>query len=218
MVWGKARVCWQRYGSSGGIFDARHGREEDKNRTFYHVMSPCLGICNKKRVCAALYPFPSHPLAFLPQFSSGKAMPTRTLFARAETPSSSSASAKAAPDTSFFTVSRVTGGMGLARLSFFTQFLVALLILAFASAALILRALILRRRFRNRLQAAIDAGLIPRQAIPEKKPEFYEAYVRGVESGAKTWASVMVASLLSVWVLKADSHAAIDSCRAQVAR
>ncbi|KAF8575226.1 hypothetical protein K439DRAFT_759769 [Ramaria rubella] len=67
--------------------------------------------------------------------------------------------------------------------SFFT-FLIALLILLFASGALVLRAILVRRRFRRRVQEAIAAGIIlpGSQAIPEHKPELYEVCVRAANN------------------------------------
>jgi len=73
--------------------------------------------------------------------------------------------------------------------SFFT-FLVALLILGFASGALILRAVFLRRRFRNRIQEAIDAGILPRPITSDRKPELYEIKVCDAEN-AFDWQSLM---------------------------
>ncbi|KAF8528799.1 hypothetical protein BU17DRAFT_79954 [Hysterangium stoloniferum] len=72
------------------------------------------------------------------------------------------------------------GGHGTGS-SFFT-FLVALLILGFASGALILRAVILRRRFRNRFREAIDAGILSRPTIPDRKPELYEINVSNAKN------------------------------------
>ncbi|KAF8510764.1 hypothetical protein JB92DRAFT_422230 [Gautieria morchelliformis] len=94
-----------------------------------------------------------------------------TVVARAD-PSQTQATSSQHTDTSFFT------------------FLIALLILVFASGALILRAVLLRRRFRRRVQEAIDAGMFPHPPSLDHKPELYEVCVRAA-GDAMDWRTLM---------------------------
>lgn len=70
----------------------------------------------------------------------------------------------------------------------------ALLILVLASGALVVRAIYLRRRFRNQVQAAIDAGLLNpnKLPVPQTKPEMHEVYVRSLPNDAVQWENFLV--------------------------
>lgn len=70
----------------------------------------------------------------------------------------------------------------------------ALLILVLASGALVVRAIYLRRRFRNQVQAAIDAGILnpDKPPLQQTKPELYEIYVRSLPSDAVEWPRLLV--------------------------
>jgi hypothetical protein len=61
----------------------------------------------------------------------------------------------------------------------------------FASGALVLRALLIRRRFRRHLQQAIDAGIIPAPPNLQDKPELYDVCIRSV-GDAVDWRTILV--------------------------
>jgi hypothetical protein len=61
----------------------------------------------------------------------------------------------------------------------------------FASGALVLRAILLRRRLRRRVQEAIDAGIYPHPPSFDHKPELYEVCVRAADD-AMDWRTLMV--------------------------
>jgi len=77
-------------------------------------------------------------------------------------------------------------------------FLATLFLLLFVSSAIILRSIVLRRRFRRRLEEAILGGVIPhnptgrvsrRRAIGEK-PKLWEAHV--TPASDDTWDAIIV--------------------------
>lgn len=76
--------------------------------------------------------------------------------------------------------------------------------LVFASGALVLRALLIRRRFRRNLQDAIDAGILPPPPSLQNKPELYDVCIRAA-GDAMDWGNLLVGVHLWVYLRWTDA-------------